>query len=204
MDTVTSNSVTYTIINRSQSKGARKIDATCKNKWKWSWLEEKDENGDYLSSYVRKINVSGSAFCIYCNKPLVYGNTGKKDLLKHATKSTENLSCKKNYLSVTLLPIHWRKPTINSSSEISTFTSLTRECTMPYGVAENVHTTAAWPSLKEHFSRPIVSVSVRKHHLDTYILSFIVENSLPLSVVPKLIEFSQFLSRDQRPYLNFE
>ena len=35
--------------------------------------------GDYLSTYVTKINVSSSAFCIYGNKPLVYGNTGKKD-----------------------------------------------------------------------------------------------------------------------------
>ena len=174
MDTVTSNSVTYKIIYRSKSEDARKIDASCKNKWNWSWLEEKDEHGDYLSSYVREI-VSGSAFCICCNKPLVYGNTGKKDLLKHATKSTENLSSKNNYLSVTLLPLHWRKPAINSSSEISTCTPLTREFTMPYGVAENVHTTAA-PSLKENTSRPTVSVSVRKHHLETYILSFIAEN----------------------------
>ena len=69
MDTVTSNSVTYKIIKRSESEDARKIDATCKNKWKWYWLEGKDENGDYLSSYARKINVSGSTFCIYCNKP---------------------------------------------------------------------------------------------------------------------------------------
>ena len=30
MDTVTSNSVTYKIINRSESEDARKIDATCK------------------------------------------------------------------------------------------------------------------------------------------------------------------------------
>ena len=112
MDTVTSNSVTYKIINRSQSEDAGKIYATCKNKWKWFWLEKKDENGDYLSSYVWKINVSGSAFCICCNKPLVYGNIGKKDLLKHATKSTEHLSSKKNYLSVTLLPLHRRKPII--------------------------------------------------------------------------------------------
>ena len=97
MDTVTSNSVTYKIINRRESEDARKIDATCKNKWKWSWLEEKDVNGNYLSAYVRKINVGGSAFCIYCNKTLVYGNTGKNDLLKHATKSTEHLSNKKNY-----------------------------------------------------------------------------------------------------------
>ena len=71
MDAVTLNSVMYTIINRSESRDARKIDATCKNKWKWSWLEEKYENGKYLSTYVKKINVSGSAFCIYCNKPLV-------------------------------------------------------------------------------------------------------------------------------------
>ena len=75
MDTVTSNSVTYKIVNRTESEDARKIDATCKNKW----------------------NVGGSAFCIYCNKTLVYGNTGKNDLLKHATKSTEHLSNKKNY-----------------------------------------------------------------------------------------------------------
>ena len=31
MDTVISNSVTYKIINRSESEDARKIDATCKN-----------------------------------------------------------------------------------------------------------------------------------------------------------------------------
>ena len=105
-------------------------------------MEEKDENGDYLSSYVRKINVSGSAFCIYCNKPLVYGNTGKKDLHKHATKSAKHLSIKKNYLSITLLPLHWWKPTMDSSSEISTCTPLARECTMPDGVAESVHITA--------------------------------------------------------------
>ena len=71
------------------------------SKWKWSWLEEKDENGNYLSTYVVEINVSGSAFCIYCNKPLVYGNTGKKCLLKHVTKSTEHLSVRR-----TIYPPH--------------------------------------------------------------------------------------------------
>ena len=68
---------------------------------------------------------------------------------------------------------------------------------MPYGVAENVHTTATCPSLKENTSRQIVRVSVSDHkrYLEAYILSFVAENSLPLSVVPKLIEFSQFLCR---------
>ena len=69
---------------------------------------------------------------------------------------------------------------------------------MPYSVAENAHPTAACPSLKENASRPIVSVSDRKNHLEAYILFFIAENSLPLSVVPKLIESSQFLSRDPK------
>ena len=177
MDIVTSNSVTYKIINGSESEDARKMDATCKNKWKLSWLEEKYENGDHLSTYVKKINVSDSAFCIYCNKPLVYGTTGKKDLLKYATKSTEHLSSKKNYLPTTLLPLHWKKPKSNSSSEISTCTPLVRECTMPYGVA---------------------GASDCKHHLEAYTLPFVAENPLPLSVVPKLIQFSQFLSRDPK------
>ena len=123
----------------------------------------------------------------------------KKDLHKHATKSIEHLSRKKNHLSITLLPLHWRKPTINSSSEISTCSPLARECTMPHGVAENVHTTTACPSLKENPSHRIVSVSDQKHHLEAYILSFVAEDLLPQSIVStKLIELSQFLSRDPK------
>ena len=90
--------------------------------------------GDYLSTYVTKIHVSGSAFCIYCNKPLVSGNTGKKGLFKHATKSTEHLSSKENTShQVRLVPVlPWH---------------------MPYVVAENVHTTATCPLLKENILR---------------------------------------------------
>ena len=151
-------------------------------------MEETDVNDNYLSAYVRKINVGGSAFCIYCNKTLVYGNAGKNDLLKHdQLKSTKHLSNKENYLSITLLPLHWRKPTSDSCNEISTCPPLARECTMPYGVAENVPTTATCPSLKENTSRPVVSISDHIHHLEAFILSFAAENSLPLSTVPKLI-----------------
>ena len=145
--------------------------------------------GDYLSTYVTKINVSSSAFCIYGNKPLVYGNTGKKDLLQHATKSTEHLPSKKTYLSTTLLTLHWGKPTSDLSSERSTCTPLAPECTMLYVVAENIHTTVTRHLLKKNTSRPIASVSDRKHHLEVYVSSFVAENSLSLSVVSKLIEF---------------
>ena len=46
-----------------------------------SGCRRKMKNGNYLSTYIRKINICGSAFCIYCNKPLVYSNIGKQDLL---------------------------------------------------------------------------------------------------------------------------
>ena len=53
--------------------------------------------------------------------------------------------------------------------------------------------------MKENTSHPIASVSDQKHHLEAYILSFVAEDLLPQSIVPtKLIEFSQFLSRDPK------
>ena len=196
MDTVTCNIEQRNLINRSKSEDARKIDATCKNNGSGRVWRRKMKMAIIDHLIFGKLMLVGSAFYIYCNKPSVYGNTGKKDLLKHAIKSTEHLSSKKNYLST--LPLDWRKPTISSSSESTTCTPLARECTMTFGVAENVHTTAAYPSLNENTSHLIVSVSDCKHHFEGYVLSVIAENSLPLSVVPKLIEFSQFLFRDPK------
>ncbi|XP_023154459.2 enoyl-CoA delta isomerase 2 isoform X1 [Amphiprion ocellaris] len=34
----------------------RAVDATVKNAFRWSWLEEKDTNGDFLSEYIRKLD----------------------------------------------------------------------------------------------------------------------------------------------------
>ena len=136
-----------------------------------------------------KLNVSGSAFCIYCNEPSIYSNTDKKDLIKLVLKSEEYLPSKKDYLSTTLLPFHLMKMTCYSSSEINTYTPLVHEWAMPYGVAENVHTTATCLLLKENTWH-------HKHHLEAYVLSFVRENSLPILLLPKLIEFSLFLSRD--------
>ena len=150
--------------------------------------------GDYLSTYVTKIHVSGSAFCIYCNKPLVSGNTGKKGLFKHATKSTEHLSSKENYFSPTLLPLHWRKTTSESSSEIGTCTPLAHALCCSRKCPHHCH----MPFVEREYFASIFSVSDHKHHLEAYVLSFVAENSLLLSVIPKLMEFSQFLSRDPK------
>ena len=47
-------------------------------------------------------------------------------------------------------------------------------------------------------SNPVVSLTNRKHHLEVYAISFVVESSLPLSSVRKLIEFVRNLSRDHK------
>ena len=42
-------------------------------------------------------------------------------------------------------------------------------------------------------------VSLVDHkHLEAYVISFVVENSLPLSSVPKFIEFAKNLARDHK------
>ena len=65
-------------------------------------------------------------------------------------------------------------------------------------MAESVHTAATCPLLKQNALCPIVGVSGRKHHRGAYILSLVAENSLPLSINPKLTELSQFFSRDPK------
>ena len=70
---------TYKIISWENNKSGREIDVAYANKWNRSWLEEKDVNGDFISDCIRKIDASGLVFCIYRNKPVSYGSSGKKD-----------------------------------------------------------------------------------------------------------------------------
>ena len=44
----------------------------------------------------------------------------------------------------------------------------------------------------------VMSLVDRKHYLEAYVISFVVENSLPLSSVPKFIEFAKNLARDHK------
>ena len=102
------NSDTYKIISQENNKSRREVDAGCKNEnwsWNWSWLE--DVSGDFISDYIRKIDASGLAFCIYCNKPVSYGSSGEKDILAHARKSPNHLRNKIDYHQSTCLPLSW-------------------------------------------------------------------------------------------------
>lgn len=64
------------------------IDQKVKNKFRWNWLEEKDEHGDFLSDYIRKTSGAGTAFCVYCKQTLNYGSKGKQIIMRHAVSAT--------------------------------------------------------------------------------------------------------------------
>ena len=84
------------------------------NKWNWSRLEEKDVSEDFILDYIRKIDASGLVFCIYCNKPVSYESSSKKDILAHAKKSPAHLRSKKDYRQTTCLPLSWSQLSLSS------------------------------------------------------------------------------------------
>ena len=47
------------------------IEKGVKNTWVWGWCESPDANGDYLSDYIRKVNLSRAAVR-QCNKKISY------------------------------------------------------------------------------------------------------------------------------------
>ena len=67
---------------------------------------------------------------------------------------------------------------------------------MPYEITENVHTTSKCPAMC-NIINPVVSL-VDCKHLEVYVISFVVENYLSLSSVPKFIEFAKNLARDHK------
>ena len=85
----------------------------------------------------------------------------------------------------------------SSTTELYKCTPKSSECNLPYGIAENVHTTSKCPAMHNKIN-PVVSLVDRKHHLEAYVISFVVESSLVLSSVPKFIEFAKNLARDHK------
>ena len=78
------------------------IDSTSKNKFLWQWLKDADDNGDFLSKYIRKLKKDGVAWCTFCDCELKYGNRGKQAFIAHS-KTKGHL--KKRQLSLLTQPL---------------------------------------------------------------------------------------------------
>ena len=64
-------------VERSARYSIKNIDRSAKNKFKWSWLEDTDKSGVYLSDYIRKTDRDDIAFCTLCSDEIRYGSSGQ-------------------------------------------------------------------------------------------------------------------------------
>ena len=58
-------------------------DVTVKNKWRWTWLNERVERGKPFRTWCKKVESPGCLFLCLCNKKLLYGQNGKRAPFKH-------------------------------------------------------------------------------------------------------------------------
>ena len=174
-------------------------DLGVKNRWKWKWLQIK-VGESYLSDCIRKIDRSGYALCIYCNCQINYGTNGKTALTIHISNSNKiHQDNKRAYVTNTIIPNSWHDPTVQAEkSEIWKLREV--DCSLPYGAAPNIHSISTCKSLMEPKKQRIIPVVDGTLEMEAYILSFAVENSIPISKIPNLIEFAKNLSKD-RPAL---
>ncbi|XP_019731634.1 uncharacterized protein LOC109519504 [Hippocampus comes] len=167
------------------------IDASVRNTFKWSWLEEKDVNGDFLSDYIRKVDKPGLAICIWCNDTLRYGSSGKKDLKTHSKKAKHN-AVRKSLQTNQSLPAMF-----SATKALNEGTTSKASSSLPYGAAPNILDSSSCSELVQP-PRPDISIQDRKAHLEAMTLAFISEHSLPLTLIPRLINFAQEFGRDPK------
>ena len=115
----------------SREDGSLKgIEEGVKNSFRWVWLEEKDQNGEFLSKYIQKVNILGKSLCTYCNSLLNYSSGGKKDIKNHS----------KNKKHVQMVNLCKTNATLPSTLSLKSFVqSSLQECNIPYGAAPNIH-----------------------------------------------------------------
>ena len=86
------------------------------NKFKTSWLEETDENGQKLNKYIRPVVGSPcSVMCVSCNKIISLATTGRKAILRHAMSASH----KRNISTTCESSVYFEKITKTTSIEIS-------------------------------------------------------------------------------------
>ena len=84
------NTITFFIKNNDLEESIKRswelggIEEGVKNSFRWVWLEEKYQNEQFPSEYIRKVNIPGKALCTYCNSLLNYSSGGKKDIKNHS------------------------------------------------------------------------------------------------------------------------
>ena len=171
------------------------IDATVRNKFRWEWLSDQDPNGDFYSDYVRKIGKAGYVVCKWCDKQINHGVAGKKGLSDHS-KSIKHKKKRNLIRSNQSLPsvLSATRAALDMPQDNSG--SATEDHRIPYGAAPNIPGPSGYSDTAE--VRPNVNFLDRKAYAEARTLAFISEHSLPLSMVPHLIDYAKEMASDPK------
>ena len=62
-------------MERSDKSDINVIDAECRDKWNWKWVEMKVDD-TLASECIRKLRQPGKAFCVWCSSEITYSKGG--------------------------------------------------------------------------------------------------------------------------------
>ena len=76
-----------------------------------------------------------------------------------------------------------------------------RPCNVSYVTTSNIHKDTTCPTMHNTIPvRPAVGLNDRILHNKAFVLSFVVENNIPIAKVPHVVKFAQFLSKDPKAF----
>ena len=193
-------SLTMEIVDRKDGIDVRKIDATCRDKWKWDWLEKPDDMGHFLSDYIRKLNTAGKAICTICNTVITYGTSGRKQLLKHGISETHKQKRKTRDTNQSLPSWFSARASAESgeSGRNNSAKANDNQCEMPYGAPPNCHNATLCTSGKVQPPLPNVSFADRKANAEALVTSFVAENNIKFNQTQKVIKLAKQLAEDPK------
>lgn len=143
-----------------------------------------------MSDNCVEIDKGSNIWCTWCNKQIVYGSRGKKDLMKHTKeKHWEHLNTRKESIAQ---PPSWLEQNPD----------LTDIC-CPHNIlldaAWNIHKDAICHTMHNTIPlRPVVWLNGCILHNKAFVLSFAVENNIPISKVLPLAKFILFLPKSSK------
>lgn len=162
----------------------KSLEASVKNKFKWSWLEEDIEFVDSKNTQVKriitKINVPGVVCCLVCSSDINYASAGRKAVRKHLLlmKHIKAFEMKGNNEKIDI--VHLRdlcrgNPETNNGPDAVALVTFSASC--------------------DH-----VSVSDRICLQQAAVLSVVAEHSVPCTMAPVLIELAKSLAKHPKAH----
>ena len=98
------------------------LEKDAKNKWRRSWLDERDSQGQKFDEWLKKPDITGIAFSETCGKTINYKSSGKNALRLHAEDAKHKPSLrtvKSNQVREFLYLSNWKKVVLRTRTLVN-------------------------------------------------------------------------------------